>query len=329
MTFRNDGAGASNITSTGNINTNFQIIRCRRDDTTQAISIDSATEDSNTNATNATITSLDIGGSGTSLSLQGKIAEVIVYSRSLTSTEIARIEGYLTRKWLGFTIPTDIGDCELWLDSSDSSTITETSGSVSQWNDKSGNGNNATQGVGANQPTTGTSNQNGNNVLDFADDQFLELPSDLYPIPSDDNTVFVVSRRNSETGSVAAAFAGAGGGQNRWITFYNTTVGSISFRNDGAGASSVSSSGNTNTQFQIIRGRREGTTQAIAINSGSESSNTNATNATITSLDIGGVGTSLSLEGEVAEVIVYSRSLTSTEISDVENYLAAKWGISV
>jgi len=47
----------------------------------------------------------------------------------------------------------------LWLDASDSSTITESGGSVSQWDDKSGNGNHITQGNVFLQPTV-----NGNQI---------------------------------------------------------------------------------------------------------------------------------------------------------------------
>jgi hypothetical protein len=40
----------------------------------------------------------------------------------------------------------------LWLDAASESTITQSSGSVSQWNDRSGNDRNATQSTAANQP---------------------------------------------------------------------------------------------------------------------------------------------------------------------------------
>lgn len=55
----------------------------------------------------------------------------------------------------------------LWLDAADTSTITASSGDVSQWNDKSGNGYNFTQSTAANQPKTGTATKNGYNVIDF------------------------------------------------------------------------------------------------------------------------------------------------------------------
>jgi hypothetical protein len=67
--------------------------------------------------------------------------------------------------WLNFT-PLSLNPY-LWLDASDTSTITESGGAVSQWNDKSGNGYTFTQGTGAAQPKTGTRTKNGLNVLDF------------------------------------------------------------------------------------------------------------------------------------------------------------------
>lgn len=50
---------------------------------------------------------------------------------------------------------------ELWFDAADSSTITTAGGSVSAWNDKSGNARNATQATAANQPTHSTTGFNG------------------------------------------------------------------------------------------------------------------------------------------------------------------------
>lgn len=44
----------------------------------------------------------------------------------------------------------------LWLDAADSSTITTVSGAVSQWDDKSGNGRNATQGTASERPAYST-----------------------------------------------------------------------------------------------------------------------------------------------------------------------------
>ena len=63
----------------------------------------------------------------------------------------------------------------LWLDAADASTITESGGAVSQWDDKSGNGRNATQPTSGNRPTYQSSVQNSKNVIRFnsASSQFL------------------------------------------------------------------------------------------------------------------------------------------------------------
>jgi len=54
-----------------------------------------------------------------------------------------------------------------WWDATDSDTITDSGGNVSQWDDKSGNNYDVTQGSGSDQPITGTRNINGLNILDF------------------------------------------------------------------------------------------------------------------------------------------------------------------
>ena len=55
----------------------------------------------------------------------------------------------------------------LWLDAADAGTITEAAGFVSQWDDKSGNGNDLSQGAGSLQPSTGVRTINGRNALYF------------------------------------------------------------------------------------------------------------------------------------------------------------------
>ncbi|MFM6254192.1 MAG: hypothetical protein ACKPEQ_34470, partial [Dolichospermum sp.] len=56
---------------------------------------------------------------------------------------------------------------DLWLDAADSSTITLNGSTVSQWNDKSGNGRNAIQATATNQPAYTANGLNGKPVLTF------------------------------------------------------------------------------------------------------------------------------------------------------------------
>ena len=72
------------------------------------------------------------------------------------------------------TNPATLASLELWLDASDTSTITHTTNAVSQWSDKSGNGEHVVQSTAANKPSTGTSMLAGKNVVSFYGDDYLQ-----------------------------------------------------------------------------------------------------------------------------------------------------------
>ena len=88
--------------------------------------------------------------------------------------------------------PTDITDLKLWLDGDDLYSITKDgSNLVSQWNDKSGNNNNAAQNTSSSQPSTNTSTRNGLNVLDFSSD-FMVSPININRSTMPDLSIFAV-----------------------------------------------------------------------------------------------------------------------------------------
>lgn len=256
----------------------------------------------------------------------GDIAELIVYDKELSATERLDVETYLTEKWLNFITPTDLAGLQLWLDADDSDSIKQTSNSVFRWEDKSGNNNNVPQGTGSAQPTTNVSTQNGKNVIDFDGGDTLIVPSALFSIPTGDNTIFVVSKRTSETAAIESLFNLRESTNNRYFIIYSSVSGQIDFRN---GTTSVGKGSLTNTNFQILRGRRNGTTEAVTANRASETTSTNAVDeAGIDAGFIGGLtGSSSRLIGSIAEIILYNRSLTTEEIGFVESYLTNKWGL--
>ena len=82
---------------------------------------------------------------------------------------------------------------ELWLDAADASTITLNGSTVSQWNDKSGNGRNATQATAANQPTYIANSINGKSALDWdgVNDSMAvsgAISTTLHSVMSEDDT---------------------------------------------------------------------------------------------------------------------------------------------
>ena len=74
--------------------------------------------------------------------------------------------------------PASISGLALWLDAADTATITQSSGLVSQWNDKSGNARHATQATGANQPVTNTRTIGGRNAIEWTGaTKFFDIPN--------------------------------------------------------------------------------------------------------------------------------------------------------
>ena len=93
------------------------------------------------------------------------LGEILLFDGAITDIQRQQVEGYLATKWGLQSLlpsthpyytpspppynrtfqPVDISGCQLWLDAADQSSMTFSSGTtVSVWNDKSGNGRNAT-----------------------------------------------------------------------------------------------------------------------------------------------------------------------------------------
>ena len=66
----------------------------------------------------------------------------------------------------GLWTPANISTA-LWLDAADASTITQSLGDVSQWDDKSGNGNDVSNGAASTQPAYLATGWNGNPTVSF------------------------------------------------------------------------------------------------------------------------------------------------------------------
>jgi len=112
----------------------------------------------------------------------GKFGEFIIFNSALSTSQRQQVEGYLAVKWgLQSSLlsthpynatsttqnyqrplfqrifsPVDIPGCQLWLDAADSSSLTLSGSSITQWKDKSGNGNNFTTVAGTLTYTTTT-----------------------------------------------------------------------------------------------------------------------------------------------------------------------------
>jgi hypothetical protein len=209
----------------------------------------------------------------------------------------------------------------LWVDASDTGTITEStpgSGTVSQWDDKSGNGYNLTQGTGTAQPATGTRTINGLNVLGFdgADDRMIigAFASNL----TQPNTIFAVFIPDITT--LYYVYDGR-----------NATNRNALIPNGPDSLYAGSSLGlvNVDTVTQVARAVFNGNSSSLHIDGVLKSAGNVGTQS------LGGltVGSRYSyqrfFQGAIAEIIVVDGTLTAQQISDTETYLANKWGITL
>lgn len=137
--------------------------------------------------------------------------------------------------------PEEISGLSLWYDPQDASTITESGGKISQMDDKSSNGYDATQGTGANQPSYMTVGGIDSVVFDRSNSNYMvaDAAASLCLSPY---TIFMVGEAVSHvlqffcsfhlTNSNRNLFGLTAGGSARWVMFDTTSFYNIADAED-------------------------------------------------------------------------------------------------
>lgn len=203
---------------------------------------------------------------------------------------------------------------------------------VSQWDDKSGYAYHATQATALKQMIYNPARLNSNAVVTGDGASGFSLPSGLFSIPNGDNTIFVVAKRGVESGTFVHLLEMAEAGSLRQVLRYSTVAGSVTFVNNTTGSSALTVAGLTNTNYQILMGGVSGTTQKLASNNATPS--TNATAQYESGINSAGLGsnpaiTSRWLIGDIAMVLIYNRALTGAEIISVNQWISARTAITI
>ena len=251
----------------------------------------------------------------------GTISSLYLGNTEITKAYLGNTEIYSSTEelWTPAEITTT-----LWLDASDTDSISDSGGSVSQWNDKSGNSYHATQALSARQPTTNSVTQNSLNVIDFDGTEELELAAGLLAITQSNYYVFIVAKTDG-TGvqERLIAFANSGTKATLLITSSNNAV---FFNRTSFG--SLSTSVTDRTAYNIYQGYRNGTAQGVRINGGTEATNSNGEDVATVIANLGSYPTlSDPLDGKIAEVLIVPSTIDTATREIIEGYLAHKWGI--
>ncbi len=218
----------------------------------------------------------------------------------------------------GQAIPLTISNLALWLDGSDTATITESSGIISQVDDKSVNNKDGVA-TGSVRPTLVSSVQNGRSVIRFdGSDDYLNINSSITY-----RTIFVVAKSDNATFSNYPGIIG---------DFTGTSPNNGHLVNGVDGTTKIASGTTSYTTAY-----RNGT--LIAGSSGHNFAPLNEFWIGAFELPSDGVNTTSAIgmvnggsrywDGDIAEVIAYSTTLSTTDRAIVEAYLSTKWGIAV
>jgi hypothetical protein len=270
----------------------------------------------------------------------GTIAEVIMFTSAITSSQRQQVESYLAWKWglvsklptvhPGKTLPAfstvftpkSISGMALWLDAADSMAITTIGSNLSTIKDKSGSGNTWTASGTINLGIIGTSQ-----CITFTGYDTASSISGTYSITAGQNcSVFVVLNDPMD----------------QQVSLFNT--GPSIILSPGSVSSVVYQPGynfnaNSSGNIPINSGKNYIATATVAVLSQSTASFTHTVNGT--SYAITGGGYSLTTTGttsitastfaynpwSLGELMVFSGTLNSSQVQQIEGYLAWKWGL--
>jgi len=214
--------------------------------------------------------------------------------------------------------------------------LSDTGSDPSVWTDISGNGRNAVQATGANQPSIVTNVINGRQVRRFNGTSSVLIPPDFN---LDNHTIFSVVKPDLLDPSTASVVFGIGAtlvNARDAMNYFGRSGSTTTFstqRSTSVGFPTTSSSA-TNLSFQITTGKYDsvnligyinnGTRNSVAANNAGSSENKPSIGAVIQS-----IGTSFFLKGDLAELIVYPSSLSDANCLRVEKYLSNKYNIAI
>ena len=228
--------------------------------------------------------------------------------------------------------PTSVTGLTAWFDPSDTGSITDSGGIVSQLNDLSGHGNHVTNASGKG-PVTGTRSHNGLNVLDYyaTERNWLRKTSFTQPSPC---TVFVVAKSDTITND--------GNGQ-RALIGWNTAGGATGCAFvQISGAMAITSGGaypfkpdttHTTSVANQWTGVFNGASSYVVRDGLAGSPDNPGSDGWSSSPLIFGevwkatteIGYSVAWDGWIGEVLIYNGVVSPGDRLAIEAYLKAKW----
>jgi hypothetical protein len=225
--------------------------------------------------------------------------------------------------------PKQISGLAAWYDAADSASITIQTG-VQQWSDKSGNGRNLVQNTTNNQPLHGSVTLNGKPAVTFdGSNDSLRVAFTL----NQPYMMFSVWRLESYSSGSPRVFDGRpGSGSRSGEVFANGSLTSIAlFAGAVLNLSPASPNSNAMLSFNVWDFTFNGATSSTRLRTSAATTTGNAGANNASGLTMGANGNATAGEfsnSSVAELVVFSRSLATSEADAVRKYLGTKWNLA-
>jgi hypothetical protein len=313
---------------------------------------------------------------GSSFPMIGYMGEVIVYNSVLSTAQRQQVEGYLAWKWglqvnlppthpykntsavfatqpsilaalnanpynnmilFKYFNPTSISGTQLWFDAADRTSMTFSGSTVTQWNDKSGNGRNATNGSYVAPTYSATAFNGGYPGLLFNGSSTMLNTAALLPTPvlsanGTDTSIFVVFNYN---------FIGANYGVYGLGSQFNTYVLRTPWNIGSFGTAIIDTTSSSSrilftfpsTQaapqlYSIFRSGASHYFYQFGSLTASNLSSSGTVGTTSQTFGIGGgIADGIYFNSYISEIVIYNVALTTAQRQQVEGYLAWKWGL--
>lgn len=221
----------------------------------------------------------------------------------------------------GLWTPAEIATA-LWLDASDTDSITDSLGAVTDWNDLSGNLNHASQGSASYRFTTGTRTLNGLNGMDCSAD-YMDFPE----ISANNKSIYAVIAPDTDT-ALQVIVGNNGNTKNRQMRLENTTR-YVQI----AGATPYTSTTDSNPEAVTLSvanviGMIPTTTLQFTVNGTLVDTLDSQGAGDFDVLRVGAFESSASFpfDGILGEVVITNTVLSTADRQRMEGYMAHKWG---
>jgi hypothetical protein len=212
--------------------------------------------------------------------------------------------------------PRSVPGCQLWLDAADTSSMTLSGSSVTQWRDKSGSSNHFTTTSGT--PTSIL--DNGRNVVNFTSGAIMTSTNQITSTTS--SAFFIVSLLNSITVADVGMILG----------FTNVAGGDFSIRYYGnkilGGTSGSGNSGDLANGAYYVNGTFNPSFGSSTYLNTYSIIGTVAPSAVTSFLTLSSSFYERYFIGNIAEFLYYPGGVTSSQRQQIEGYLAWKWGLT-